>query len=53
MYTKYIDINVIQNFQANISRIIKDMGPQIRKQSIFLAITNINGPISKSYEKSI
>ena len=31
MYTKYIDINVIENFQVNISRIIKDMGPQIRK----------------------
>ena len=31
MYTQYIEINVIKNFQVNISRIIKDMGPQIRK----------------------
>ena len=51
MYTKYIDINVIQNFQVNISRIIKDMGPQTRKQYFFFIITIINGPISKSYEK--
>ena len=29
MYTKYIDINVIEKFQVNMSRIIKDMGPQI------------------------
>ena len=29
MYTKHIDINVMENFQVNISRIIKDMGPQI------------------------
>ena len=30
MYTKYIDINVMEDFQVNILRIIKDMGPQIR-----------------------
>ena len=35
MYTQYIDINVMAIFQVNILRIIEDMRPQIRKQSIF------------------
>ena len=31
MYIKYIDINVMKNFQVNISKIIIKKGPQLRK----------------------